>query len=1628
MGGESVRFTVRLAAKCASLGFAGNFQNSITVTDQNGYDESVLSPVYNVLAPSLAISNISPTPIAYGAGLPFDRTIEITNNGVGRLANFELQLQTLCGTVNSVSVGTLVGTTVSFAGANFAAIGNNDNFLDPNETISLVLTETISTCTGCTDENFVVSWGCDGATCQTNSRIAQVQPTTERPQITTTLLRGNYPSTCNDSDLITVRFENTSTGTIAGTGIAYDLDFRFGWVTNNNNNNTIPARRNDIEILDFAIGGTPFAPTIAAAADGYQYPTAYAAPVMGLTDEDGDGLFDDLPVGGVVEFTFRVRHNCATTCEADYATQRLKSLVLYNSDQCAATAGNSYSCNVLNDNGDATSVFTLRKDNRAPNANVIPAIIEEGVPVTVSLSMDFEYRNLQCQTDDLYLRIPRIPGYTITNVASFDPCLTVNVDLDITSDPLNYIIRPNLAPFGFTNGINPRTFRRFNDLTLVFNIEMDCSVPGFNPAAPIPYFFEYVCDNNCGCVEQLECGSINFATKNCLNCNDGLLTRDFKMRRTTMGWTDRTKTTLATPNECTMRLDRAMATDIVRFTAEGAVRNSGWDNSFFEITYTTPFSAFDFVSGSATLEYFDASTGTTYNLTLADPVQTIAAGNQRLRYEWGSLIGAAGGFPAGFTFDASDRIEISGDLKVTITNDHPTTPTNLANLRGRFFALTPANVERACNSVREDFQTHRPNIYLNPASFTRNNCGVVDLNIDLVHDTNSGDDYPNEFRNYTHPTEIIINIPPEFEFESNIGRWIGEIQPAPGVATVNEPYTGVITGNTITFTENNWTFLDKTSGNGRWHRLRVRVRPLTCNLPTTPFQTIWRFVDRDYAHDVSDKNLNAQRTRNIDYTIDFHSLSIGLPVGEIDEAFNNFESFEMSITTPLNPNLTSNNVWFAIDHPNIIVDRITDITGAPFNVPVLNYGAGKYWAQVGDRPRNTTRRYRIEYRYTSCSPFSVEVKTAWSCFGYPTDPDNLTCTTNVTTRNMQIDVKPAAILASITPSTTDPVGICDEIDYEVEISNGDLQYLRNLQGTLFFPTAGLTYVSGTGEIRYPNSAAFVPLADPAGAGTTRTWDFNTIIAPFAGTAAFPGVSDANNSLDSSRITIRFKTRLNCDFVSGTVSFRASAQRMCGGTIQTPLLNSPQPSILGAVRPYNTVITYENNDLLIDNCDTHRNLSVNIQNLGLDPTAAQDFYVLDLPPGVAYGGNYTAIENMPAVADLTVLPLGGGATRLRFRLQAGVPNGSRMRFSFDLDATNAACMSPTTMPASTVVEEELFCAFTGTNCPSVLIPTGSTNAANIAIIRPNADLTVTEVYLQWQPAPFGFYQAELTGTILNNGTADLTETLTLAMVCDNNASLSPDAGDFDFGTIQLNVTIPAGGSYNLVSVPFPNLFPNAACPETNGVIVSINQVQNPAQPNEYCLCEAQEFYAAPNIVLPISWLEVAGKEKASYNEIVWTVLESDVASYEVERLVKGNGEAAQWETLTTLLSQSKQSNQANHYAFHHTKPQKIEYYRIKGVENSGKIFYSKVVEVSRNSELESALFQLYPNPTKGEVTLSGTEAADFQILNVLGNTLLEGKVEPNAPLQVKIENLAAGTYFVRFKNAQGEQVLKFVVVQ
>lgn len=154
-----------------------------------------------------------------------------------------------------------------------------------------------------------------------------------------------------------------------------------------------------------------------------------------------------------------------------------------------------------------------------------------------------------------------------------------------------------------------------------------------------------------------------------------------------------------------MRLDRAMPTDIVRFTAEGIVRNSGWDNSFFEIAYTTPFSAFDFVSGSATLEYFDASTGTTYNLTLADPVQTIVAGNQRLRYEWGSLIGVPGGFPAGFTFDAGDRMEVSGDLKVTITNSHPTTPTNLANLRGRFFALTPANVERACNFVRENLRT-----------------------------------------------------------------------------------------------------------------------------------------------------------------------------------------------------------------------------------------------------------------------------------------------------------------------------------------------------------------------------------------------------------------------------------------------------------------------------------------------------------------------------------------------------------------------------------------------------------------------------------------------------------------------------------------------------------------------------------------------------------------------------------------------------------------------------------------------------------------------------------------------------------------------------------------------------------
>lgn len=62
------------------------------------------------------------------------------------------------------------------------------------------------------------------------------------------------------------------------------------------------------------------------------------------------------------------------------------------------------------------------------------------------------------------------------------------------------------------------------------------------------------------------------------------------------------------------------------------------------------------------------------------------------------------------------------------------------------------------------------------------------------------------------------------------------------------------------------------------------------------------------------------------------------------------------------------------------------------------------------------------------------------------------------------------------------------------------------------------------------------------------------------------------------------------------------------------------------------------------------------------------------------------------------------------------------------------------------------------------------------------------------------------------------------------------------------------------------------------------------------------------------------------------------------------------------------------------------------------------------------FNVYPSPANDQLSISGVQKADYSIINALGQTVQQGKIEQT----ISTKNLAEGTYIIRFTNPKNNK--------
>jgi hypothetical protein len=174
----------------------------------------------------------------------------------------------------------------------------------------------------------------------------------------------------------------------------------------------------------------------------------------------------------------------------------------------------------------------------------------------------------------------------------------------------------------------------------------------------------------------------------------------------------------------------------------------------------------------------------------------------------------------------------------------------------------------------------------------------------------------------------------------------------------------------------------------------------------------------------------------------------------------------------------------------------------------------------------------------------------------------------------------------------------------------------------------------------------------------------------------------------------------------------------------------------------------------------------------------------------------------------------------------------------------------------------------------------------------------------------------------------------------------------------------------------------------------------------------------SISLPVQLISFTGTKESINNKLLWsTSSEVNNKGFELERSADGKT----FSTIAFVQTKADKgySTTTLNYSYADEKPLKgANYYRLKQVDNDGRIIYSSVVVLK--GEKIFAISAIYPNPTKDQlnvvVSSEKSEKATLTIVDINGkvmqqmNTVL---VAGDNNITLNVGAFSTGTYYVRF---------------
>lgn len=1470
------------------------------------------TPLQNYYYASIVITSITNSSATVNINQSVTRDLTIEQQGVGaaldtlivideHTSDIEILSVNIGNLIKDLGSGPILYDTIIITGSDLP--GGNNKF-DYGE--SIILSETV-TLLGCTNGQSTINatWGCYGDYCEDHFAYPSVSPASGVPNIDI-VFTGNKKGWGFIDNSGYVEFTVTNNGTGAGT--AYNLVTLAGFSSGGNTYYPNGDWLNEID--SFSVNGNYQVSSwnyASGASNGrysyyftYNYTSDPDGPGVGIEDEDGDGIYDDLPVGNSVtvkahtyynwaeaEATIPVRNSCGRGWTNNYWQGFRFGYDLI--DQCANQSGASWIPN--------TNTLLFQTYNTKSLEHLIPADIYNGTVVWMEqqVSTNTKVDDEGCPNDSVVYSVVLPNGIVIGGGTATYRGSSMGAPV-MSGNTAMYILNKNQIKQGGWFKVPLRT---------------NCNVT-HNPTATVETNLRFWCDKTLY--------PTRFFTYWCsvspvfgIQCDPGTcvdpFVSDFIVERTTMGWTDNQLSEKVDRDTPGIQLDYAMALDSIKIVSKGVISSTSdslyftltqgnlpgnWSNSLF----------FNYLVD--TLKFFDVETDTWLNCINLNPTITNGSTSE-LTLNISSLTQPGQCFE-GYTYTDGDSLvySIYGQVRNVARSNWETVPA----LRSSYYNITDGNKEY-CNDKGATFNILGSNY--NYSDNTNINPTVVEGCDDLLFygqiyrwldDCGGTIAFPNEVRPFLVLDTIVFYLPEGINYHS--GSSVHRFRTKNGVLqseSISDPIIEYNTGITklIYIRESNWSFSSYYDCSQNQDRIQFYATAACIDDPTISYSITNSGKYQFYVDGIGNNFTNTASTNKA------YSSSEVVMTPLITTAEGRYDTVFWDVRLCNVTSIDADNNWLAFESESngIEIIEVIDVTipTAPITLPVVSYGQGNSWAQLGTLTGSDCNIYTIKAVYSSCSSDSLYVRHAFNCSDYPVNPElgypptAYSCNENNT--YLFLEPNDVSLNLSVT-SPVNPVYLCDTLEYETQVSNTLLSYAYNLSLTVNVPP-GVTVVPSLSEFSYPyNSGLYQVIDDPSNIPIgSNNWVYELSVDPNA-TDILKGI----DSLPLNGYKLKFKVITDCDLISGSsVKITAKASNACGAEKTRNSFTSPI-LIDGLPTNVNLYVLNTDADSFLPTCDISSTVKTKIINLG--PNSASDIELLSISIDDAYDyvpGSLIAIHNGPSGISNNVVF--GGIRFLSFSIQANLAINDSIVFSYDLIDVDPGSLECDTIPLTTN-------AMMVASVPCSTVPTGSCDIQSITsslvdnmVVRKD-DVVFGNIHAV--SSPFGNNSELITinYSLINSGSFQFnSDSLDIVFVHDANGNGIADETDADSLFFQrLGVeNLPVGGSVESQAVFVADY--NKVCDMLAAIRLS----------DDTCICseisasitEIQLQNAGPDTIVCVQNTIQIGSDTISGQTYIWVpsaYLSSSVIS---NPEFTYTGSLSQPDTLNYILITNREGN-------------------------------------------------------------------------------------------------------------------------